>query len=344
MSSSSAQNPTGPNLFAKIMEIATGYMPAACLYAAAKLKIADHLAAGPKPIAELARASGMNEDALYRVLRSLASMEVFQEASPRTFANTPLSEQLRGDSPASHRDSVMFLANPLHLRIFSEILHSVESGGTGFKKVTGLEAFEFFRENSEENQVFNAAMTSISTGLIGPVVEAYDFGESGTLADIGGGHGILLGAILHKHRGLRGILFDAPHVVEGAQARIASLGLDSRCEIASGDFFQAVPQAESYVMKSIIHDWDDARAVAILKNCAKAMRGSGGKVLLLEFVIAPGNQPDLGKWIDMEMLILAGGRERTEAEFADLFARAGLRLARIVRTASPHCVIEAVKT
>lgn len=343
MSSSSTQNATDANPSAQINQIATGYMPAACLYAAAKLKIADLVSTGPKPVAELAQASGMNEDGLYRVLRALASIGVFQETTARTFANSAVSERLRSDSGVSDRDTVLFVANPLHLEIFGELLHSVETGGTAFKKVTGLEAFEFFRENPEEGQIFNAAMTSMSAGLMRAVIQAYDFGESGTLADIGGGHGILLGAILQKHPGLRGIVFDLPHVVEGAKPRIASLGLDSRCEIATGDFFQAVPQAESYVMKSIIHDWDDARAITILKNCAKAMRGRGGKVLLLEFVIAPGNQPDLGKWIDMEMLALAGGRERTEAEFADLFARAGLRLARVVRTASPHCVIEAVK-
>ena len=340
----SASSAAGAALAGQIMQLATGFMPTACLYAAAKLKIADLLAAGPKPISELAGGGHqVNENALYRTLRALASVGVFREVESGTFANTPLSEQLRSDLAGSSRDTVLFIANPLHLRVFAELMHSIESGETAFKKVTGLDAFEFFRQDAEENREFNAAMTSITTGFIGPVLAAYDFGESGTLADIGGGHGFLLTAILQKHPGLRGIVFDLPHVVEGAKPRIESLGLASRCEIASGDFFQIVPHAESYVLKSIIHDWDDTRAITILKNCAAAMRGNSGRVILLEFVIDPGNEPSLGKWIDLEMLTMAGGRERTEAEYAELFAKAGLRLARVVRTPSPQCVIEAVK-
>ena len=328
----------------QIMQLATGYVPAACLYAAAKMKIPDLLATGPKPISELARAAQLtNKNGLYRTLRALASVGVFREVEPGTFANTGLSEQLRSDLAGSSRDTVLFLANPLHLRVFAELMHSIESGETAFKKVTGLDSSEFFGQDTEENWEFNAAMTSITTSFIGPVLAAYDFGESGTLADIGGGHGFLLTAILQKHPGLRGIVFDLPHVVEGAKPRIEALCLASRCEIARGDFFKTVPRADSYVLKSIIHDWDDTRAITILKNCATAMRGNSGKVILVEFVIDPGNEPSLGKWIDLEMLTMAGGRERTEAEYAELFDKAGLKLARVVRTAAPQCVIEAVK-
>ena len=327
-----------------LMQVATGYMPTVCLHAAAKLKIADLLAGGPKPVSELAReAQGVNENALYRVLRSLATLGIFTEARSGTFANTAASELLRSGVPGSLRDVVLWLGNPLHLRIFAEFMHSIETGATAIQKATGHEAFEYFKHDAAEQVIFNAAMTNLSAFLIPPVLEAYDFGALGTLADVGGGHGFLLAAILQKHPGLRGIVFDLPDVVAGAKPRIESLGLASRCEIAGGDFFQGVPAADSYVMKSIIHDWDDARSVTILKNCARAMRGTTGKVLLVEFIIDPGNEPSLGKWIDMEMLAMAGGRERTEAEFAELFAKAGLRLARIVRTKSPYCVVEAVK-
>jgi hypothetical protein len=343
MSSSSSQHASGPSLHAQIMQLGSGYMPTAGIYITAKLKIADLLASGPKPVSELARASKVNEGALYRVMRLTASVGVFREVAPHTFANTPLSETLRSDVPGSARDTVLFMADPLHLRVFAELLHSVETGETAFKKATGMEPFEFFRQNAEENQAFNAAMTSISGHFVPPVIEAYDFGESGTLADIGGGHGILLAMILQKHRGLRGIVFDLPHVVAGAKPRIESLGLASRCEIVGGDFFEAVPPADSYIMKSIIHDWDEPRAIAILKNCAQAMRSPNGKVILIELLIAPGNEPSFGKWIDMEMLAMAGGRERTETEYAELFAKAGLRLARVVHSPSPFCAIEAVK-
>jgi len=343
LSGSSAQSASATSRFAEIMQIGSGHRPAACIYVTAKLKIADLLAHGPKAVSELAATARVNEDALYRVLRAIASLGVFHEVSPRTFANTPLSETLRSDGPGSFRDAMLFLSAPVHMRIFAELQHSVETGGTALKKATGMEPFEFFRQNDEVGQVFNAAMTSISEKMTPPVIEAYDFGASGTLADIGGGHGVLLAMILQKHRELRGIVCDLPHVVQGAKARIESLGLASRCEVAGVDFFESVPPADSYVMKSVIHDWDDARSIAILRNCAKAMRDPNGKVILIELLISPGNEPDMSKWIDIEMLAMAGGRERTEAEFAELFDKAGLRLARVVRTPSPFCVIEAVK-
>jgi hypothetical protein len=342
MSSPSAQNAAGPNEFAQILMLARGYAPAVCLHAAAKLGIADLLAGGPKPVSELARSTNTNEDALYRCLRALASINVFRETAPQTFANTPLSEALR-DVTGSARNEVLFMADQLHMNIYSELMHTIKTGGTAFKKVTGMEPFEFFHQNADENKSFNNAMTSISRQVIQPVIEVYDFGETGTLADIGGGHGALLATILGKHRGLHGIVFDLQHVAEGARPVIESLNLAPRCEIVGGDFFKAVPPAESYVMKSIIHDWDDTRAITILKNCASAMRGPNGKLILLEMLIGPSNEPGLAKWIDIEMLVIAGGRERTEAEYADLLAKAGLRLARVVRTASPLAVIEAVK-
>lgn len=264
MSSPSAQNAAVPNESAQIIMLARGYAPAVCLHAAAKLGIADLLAGGPKPVSDLARASEANEDALYRCLRALASIDVFRETAPRTFANTPLSEALR-DVTGSARDEVLFMADPMHMNIYGELMHTIKTGGTAFKKVTGMEPFEFFHQNAEENKSFNNAMTSISRHMVQPVIEVYDFGEAGTLADIGGGHGALLATILGKHRGLHGIVFDLQHVAEGARPVIESLGLAPRCEIVGGDFFKAVPPADSYVMKSIIHDWDDTRAITILK-------------------------------------------------------------------------------
>jgi hypothetical protein len=344
MSSPAAQN-QGPALFGQIIMLSRSYAASACLYAAAKLKIADLLAGGPKRASQLARESGTIEDPLYRTLRALASIDVFRETDPQTriFANTPLSEAIRGDAPNSARDAVLFMADPLHMNVYGELTHTLETGETGFKKASGMGPFEFFQRNDEENKLFNAAMTSISRQFIQPVIEVYDFGESGTLADIGGGHGALLAAILERHRGLRGIVFDAPYVAEGAKSLIESRGLAPRCQIIGGDFFKGVPPADSYVMKSIIHDWDDAHSITILKNCATAMWGRDGKVILLEMPVGPANEAGLAKWIDIEMLTMAGGRERTEGEYADLLSKAGLRLARVVRTASPLAVIEAVK-
>jgi len=343
MSSASAEPKSGPSRYEQMLMLARGYAPTACLYVAARLKIADLLSGGPQAVSELARRSNANEDALYRVLRALGSIDVFREETSRTFANTPLSEVLRSDLAGSARDAVLFMADPLHMRVYGELMHPVQTGETAFRKITGTQPFEFFRQNAEENQLFNNAMTSISQQFVRPVMEVYDFGESGTLADIGGGHGILLAAILQKHRGLRGIVFDLPNVVRGAEPQIDSLGLRSRCEILGGDFFEAVPPADSYIMKSIIHDWDDGRAMTILNNCAKAMRGPTGKIILLEMLVGAGNEPGLAKWIDIEMLAIAGGRERSETDYRDLLARAGLRLARIVRTPGPLAVLEAVR-
>ncbi len=343
MSSASAEPTTGSSRYEQMMMLARAYAPSACLYVAAKLKIADLLAGGPQPVSELARRSDANEDGLYRILRALASLDVFREGMSRTFANTPLSETLRDDLFGSARDAVLFMADPLHMTVYGELTHTVKTGETAFGKITGMQPFEFFRQNAEENSLFNDAMTSMSRQFVQPVMEAYDFGESGTLADIGGGHGILLGTILRKHRGLRGIVFDLPNVVRGAEPQIESLGLRSRCEILGGDFFEAVPPADSYVMKSIIHDWDDVRAMTILKNCARAMRGQSGRIILLEMLVGASNEPSLAKWIDIEMLAIAGGRERSETEYRDLFAGAGLRLARVVSTAGPLAVLEAVK-
>ncbi|MBI2818293.1 MAG: methyltransferase [Acidobacteria bacterium] len=326
----------------QLMQLATGYMPAACLNVAVRLKIADQLARGPKPAKELARAASVNEDALYRVLRALASVGVFVEVTPRTFAQTEASRHLASSESESLREMVLWMSDQFHFRVYSELMHSVQTGGTVIEKLWGCDCFQYFDRDKTEGEVFHAAMSSFSGMETPAILDAYDFNGLNTLADIAGGHGYLLTSILQKHADVRGILFDLPQVVAGAKSRIASMGLDSRCKMASGNFFEAVPPADNYVMKHIIHDWDDARALTILQNCASAMRGKG-KVIVIDMVISPGNQPHFAKWLDIEMLTMPGGRERTEDDFADLFFRAGLRLSRIVRTKAPVCVVEAVK-
>jgi hypothetical protein len=205
-----------------------------------------------------------------------------------------------------------------------------------------MPVFEYFPTDKESNDEFNDAMTSFSSLVIPAVLETYDFSGLGTLCDVAGGHGVVLTSILEKHKGLNGILFDLDHVLAGGRDRIQRVGLASRCQAISGDFFKQVPAADSYVMKHIIHDWDDERSILILQNIRKAMRGEG-KVILIESVIPAGNEPHLGKWIDLEMLALPGGKERTEQEYRELFARAGFKMTRVVPNNSPMWVIEAVK-
>jgi hypothetical protein len=320
-----------------------GYMISSALQVATRLGIADRLADGPEPVDQLAGATATNEDALYRLLRALASVGVFEEVSPRRFGLTPMASCLRRDVPGSSHDMVLWITDALHFTTYAELMHSVKTGVPAVDKVVGMPVFEYLARNREVSDVFNNAMTLFSAMVIPAVLEAYDFGGIDTLVDVAGGHGHVLVSILQKYPRMRGILSDVDHVIAGAGPKIAQAGVADRCRTESIDFFKAVPSGgDAYIMKHIIHDWDDGRALTILKNIRTALDGRpNGKVILLEAVLGPTNQPDFGKIIDLEMLTMPGGRERTAEEFGTLFARAGLALSRIVPTKSPVSVIEA---
>ena len=326
----------------QVFQLTTGFMVSAALGVVAQLGVADHLADGPRSTADLAARTGANEDALYRVLRALATTGIFTETSSRTFALTPSGALLRSNVPGSVKDMVLWLCDSFHFRVYAEMAHSVRTGETLGDKLLGMPVFEYLQQNPELAARFNNAMTNFSAGIAPAVLEAYDFGGIGVLVDVAGGHGMLLASVLRKYPSMRGILFDVEHVIAGANAPEA-LGVADRCDKVSGDFFKAVPRGgDAYVLKSIIHDWDDEKAGAILRNTRDALEGKpNGKVLLVEAVIKPGNEPDLSKLGDLEMLLLPGGRERTEAEFAALFARNGFQLTRVVPTHAPLWVVEA---
>jgi hypothetical protein len=328
----------------QVFQIAVGYIASAALQTVLQLGIPERLGDGARTVSALAKETGTREDELYRVMRALASVGLFDEQAPRTFANTLAGSMLRRTTPGSLHDLAIFMSSPVHFRVYAEMLHSVQSGQPAVEKVTGMPVFEFFarEENRDFAQKFNDAMTMMS-GLVAPAaLKAYDFSGIGTLVDVAGGHGFLLTSILKAYPSMRGILFDLPHVVSGAGDMIERAGVKDRCETASGDFFQAVPAGgDAYIMKHIIHDWDDARAVAILKNIRTALAGKAhGRLILVESVIEPGNQPDFGKMVDLEMMMMPGGKERTEEEFRALFAAAGFTLTRVVRTESPLAVVE----
>ena len=324
-----------------VFQIATGYIASTALYVAARLRIADHLASGARAADDLARETGANSDALYRVLRALASLGIFEEVSPRVFVNNAPSDTMKSGAPGSIYDMALWIADPFHFRVYAEAMHSVTTGLSAVEKAVGVPVFEYFPRNPELSEVFNNAMTSFSAFVVPAVLDVYDFTGIGTLVDIAGGHGQVLMSVLRKYPAMRGVLFDMEHVIAGAIPRIREAGLEGRITAEAGDFFKAVPSAgDAYIMKHIIHDWDDDRATAILQNIAKAMNRDG-RVILIESVLAPANTPDFGKLIDLEMLLLPGGRERTEQEFRNLFERAGFRLARIVPTQSPLSVLEA---
>jgi hypothetical protein len=331
-----------PNPVEFAMQLATGYIASSCMNAVTRLKIADLLANGPKSVADLASVASVNEDILYRVLRALASAGAFVETEPRVFANTPLSGVLRTNVPGSMWPMILWMCDPFHFDVYRDMMPTLKDGKPGIEHRFKKPAFEVIFSNEELSQVFNNAMTTFSALVIPAVLEAYDFSGIGTIADIAGGHGFVLTAILKKYPQMKGILFDLDHVVAGASQRIDEMNLDDRVELMPGDFFQSVPSADAYVMKHIIHDWDDEKALTILKNCAVHLKPAG-KVILIEAVLSPGNEPHMGKWIDIEMFMMPGGRERTEEEYRDLFNRAGLKLTRVVPTKSPLSVVEAEK-
>lgn len=333
-----------PDPSTALLQIGTGYIPAAALWSVAELKVADLMGAGGEAVSELAARTGANENALYRVLRLLAMTGIFVETEPGWFALTPCAELLRTDHPRSMRDTVLWLADSFHFNVAAQLLHSVRTGQPTVEHVLGKPVFEYFATDQVESDRFHRAMTNLSSVAVGAALEAYDFSPYGEIIDIGGGHGFAICSILRKYPHMRGVLFDLADVVPGAAERICELSLDDRCRTVQGDFFQAVPSGgDVYFMKHILHDWTDEQAIVILRNCRRAMESGGGaaKVVLLEFVVPGGNQPHPAKIIDIEMLLFPGGRERREEEWRDLFARAGFRLTRIVPTRSPFNVLEA---
>jgi hypothetical protein len=349
MSTAPVQNTTealsrhpGPEHVQYVFQVASGLLVAAALNAALKLRIPDQLIDGPKRVSELARDSNVHEQALYRSLRALAAAGIFTEIDDGVFANSPTSEVLRSDHPVRAIDTALWMTNQFHFHTYAEFMHSVRTGETCVERAVGMPVFDYFPTNQECNTEFNNAMTSITAMVVPAVLANYDFSGMGTLCDVAGGHGLLLTSILEKHPDLNGIVFDLPHVIEGTRERINTAGLAHRCQTVGGDFFQSVPEADSYIMKNIIHDWEEAKAVAILRNCANAMRGNG-KILLLEAVLPEGDKPHMGKVIDLEMLAMPGGQERNAKQYDELFEKAGLQIKRIVPNDSPLSVIEAVK-
>jgi len=230
-----------------------------------------------------------------------------------------------------------------HYRAWGNLLYSVQSGKTAFDHIYGKPIFEHLSENPESAAIFDQAMTSVHGRETGPLVEAYDFSDIKTIADIGGGNGTLIAAVLDRHPGMNGILFDLPHVVERAVPALEEAGLSQRCQTASGDFFESVPVgADVYLMRHIIHDWDDDKAVKILTNCCNALP-AGGKVLIAESVVEPGNNPSFAKLLDLTMMVLPGGKERTADEYRELLESAGFQLSRIVPTDSDLSIVEGIK-
>lgn len=322
-------------------ELVLGAWVAQAVHAAAELGIADALADGPLSAQELGRRVDANPDALERLLRALITRGVFRRRRDGRYGLTPLAETLRSDGSVSMRGGARFYGSPQHREHWSLLADSVKTGRPSVPALRGQEFFDYLAGEPDFASLFDQAMTGVTELAVGPIVAGYNFGDYATIVDVGGGHGRLLAAILEATPGAQGVLYDQPQVVAGAPELLKQHGVDGRVRIESGSFFEAVPSGgDLYILKLIIHDWPDERAVAILRNVRDAA-GPGGTVLLVEQVIPTHAREFLGKWVDLEMLLCLAARERTAAEYRDLLGRAGFRLTRVVQTASPFSFVEA---
>ncbi len=329
---------------AQLLQLVSGAFVSSAVYAAAKLGIADLLAEGPQHVSFLAEKTDSDERSLYRVLRSLASVGAFTEVSEKTFANTPMTETLRSDAPRSTRDLTIWMGEPEHWKVYGDLLYSVKTGKPCWDNVHGEPVFPYlFKTNPELGEIFNRAMTSYSHQSIGPLLEAYDFSGAETVADIAGGYGHLLAAVLAANPNAKGVLFDLAAPLQGAPQMLDSYGVKDRVELVEGDFFKAIPvKADIYMLKHIIHDWYDDNNQTILRNIRENMPDDG-KVLIIETVVPGGNEAHFSKIIDLEMLMSPGGVERTAEEFEQLLEDSGFKLSRIIPTKGAMSIIEAVK-
>lgn len=330
-------NPAPPALF----QLATGYWISQAVYVAAKLGIADLLADGPLSSAELAITTGTDARSLFRVLRALAAVGVLFHTGADYFALAPLGEGLLTDVPGSLRATVITIGE-IHYDACGDLLYSVHTGCPAFNHVFGMRLFEYLRSNEGDAIAFDEGMASVATQLSYAVLCAYDFSGIRHIMDIGGGQGAFLRNILQVNPKLKGTVFDMPSTVELARRLYRSRTHCPRLDFASGDFFQSLPEgADAHILSGVIHDWNDDHAIAILKNCRQVIP-TDGRLLLVETVVPEGGEYCFSKLLDLNMLVMTGGRERTRDDFDRLFNAAGYRLTKIVPTFAPQSLIEAV--
>lgn len=329
-----------------LYQMAIGHYVSRALDLAARLGIADLLGAGPRLPSELAAKTETDAAALGRVLRLLASVGVFTEGPDGSFALTPLGQLLRSDVPGSARASVLLFAGPRIQDAWKELDYCVRTGQPAFRKHSP-DADPFSGMSPEETKNFDAAMATFAPPTAAAMAAAYDFSQFGTVMDVGGGNGAILIGLLGANQALRGIVFDRAGAAERAREKLAEAGLSARCQVAAGDFFREVPAgADAYLLKHVIHDWDDERATVILRNCHRAMK-PGAKLLIAEGVYPPHIDQSLesrgAAANDVNMLVVTGGRQRSEAEFRSLYQAAGFELTAIVPTLARLCVIEGMR-
>ncbi len=329
-----------------ILQMMNAYRLSQSISVAAQLGIADLLKDKPKSVAELAKETSTHPQSLYRLLRTLASFDIFQELDDLTFKLTPRASLLQSDAPGSLNGYATVMGTPWHWQMWQDVLHSVKTGGSAFEKIHGMDFEEYYQQNPDVAQDFDAAMKGALTLSDRSILGGYDFSNFKQVVDIatgGQGDGELIASILRKNQDLKGIHFDTASRISKAEAVAEDKSLGDRCELIDGDFWQSVPsQADAYLVKNLIHDYDDAKAGQILSNIHQAI-ASDGKLLVVEMIVPPGNEPSLAKILDVEAMIMTPGAiERTAEEYEELFAQSGFEVTRIIPTKSPMSIIEAV--
>jgi hypothetical protein len=328
----------------QIIQMTMAIWGARAIYAAASLGIADLLAHGPGSVDELAQLTGTQARSLYRLLRALASCGVFTEVEPQRFALTPLGAALRTDAPGSARAAVMTIGGDWQWKAWGHLLDSVRTGKPGMAKAHGVGLFGYLAAHPADSAQFNDAMVGMYAAVAPAVTAAYDFSRFRTVVDVGGGTGLLLSTILRATEGLAGILFELPEPATQARRAIGELGLSARCQVVEGDFFKTMPAGhDGYILSHVLHDWTDEEALLILRNCRRAV-AKEGKLLIIEAIVPPGDAPHHSKLIDLLMLTVTGGVERSADEFAALLAAANFRLSRVLPTATHQSIVEAIPT
>jgi hypothetical protein len=328
--------------YVQLIQMGSAFWVSRVVYAAAKLGLADHLAAGPKSAAELSSATRTHAPSLHRLMRTLASLGILTGFDAQRFALTPLGEALKTGAPGSARASLLTFGSEWQSGAWQQIMHSLETGETGMEKTWNMPVFDYLAQHPGEAALFSETMVGLHGTEPPAVAAAYDFSRFDTVVDVGGATGNLLSAILARHAGPRGVLFDMPHVVGEAPALLTARGVVERVSIVAGDFFKTVPAGgDAYLLSHVIHACSEDQCLTILSHCRKAMKPSS-RLLIIEMVLPVGDTPHPGKVLDMVMLVLAGGQERTEPEYAALLGKAGFRLVGVVPTASAVSVVEAV--
>lgn len=330
---------TSVDILAALNDMATGFMKSQALYVAAKLGIADHLGGGPQSSDALAQAVGAHPGALYRLLRFLEYLGLFYEPEPGKFALTPMGEYLRTDAPGGIRSEIIFNME-LIWPGWGELAYTVTTGRSADKRVYGQSFFEHLQQHPHLAALFNDGMTRFIAGMAPAVAAAYDFRPFHTIVDVGGGHGTLMAAILQANPHARGVIFDLPITVEGAQKYMAELGLGERCACLGGDFFVDVPAGDAIILSAVISDWDNEKSVHILSNCRRAI-APGGRLLLIERRLVPEEPAPATAFLDLQMLLLGGGAGRSADEYRRLLAEAGFELTRVIATGTQRSIFEA---